>query len=275
MLKTDRVAVAGDWHVNTQWACHAVNVVADAGLTTILHLGDFAIWPGRTGLGFRKAVSEVCARRGVTIYVTPGNHEDWDQITAEPLTDLGDGIGPFAWFTEQIAVLPRGHRFSIVGSGGVERTFLSLGGAPSIDYQWRRIGSDWWINEAITDDDVARVTAESEAAGPVDVMLTHDAPEPLAPTLQRIVDNNPGGYPIKAVYYAAVGRERLTRAFDAARPSLLFHGHYHMREGDVVLGAASGPDPFTARIESLNMDGESGNLVALDIATLAVTDLAA
>ena len=281
MNHREKVVVAGDWHGNTLWAMHAVAATAEAGCDVLLHLGDFGIWPGLSGARYLGAVEYACAENGVTVLVTPGNHEDWDRIDRAEATDRGDGWGAVKWFTDHIAVLPRGHRFTLTGTGGVERTVVSLGGAPSIDFRDRTIGRTWWLQEAITPADVDAVIAD----GPADYMLTHDTPEPATRIVDQIIRGNPGGWPYDVREYCAEGRRRMTRAFHSVRPRVLLHGHYHVRDTDTVIGDADG-DPFTCRIESLGMDGtplrtygglpadrREGNAVVLDVATGTVTDL--
>jgi hypothetical protein len=84
--------------------------------------------------------------------------------------------------------LPRGARFTVVG-----RSFVSLGGAPSIDFETRVPGGDWWPTEMITYEDVAHVVA----GGTADVMLTHDAPDApwQTPAVHAVCSGNPGGWP--------------------------------------------------------------------------------
>lgn len=109
-------------------------------------------------------MEKVCRQSGVVILVRPGNHEWWEAIDQIALVDRGDGWGAVKWVTDHIAVLPRGHRSTRTtgtegGAPPMSRSFVSLGGAPSIDYLWRRQGVSWWPSEQITDDDVAAVVA--------------------------------------------------------------------------------------------------------------------
>ena len=155
-------------------------------------------------------------------------------------------------------MLPRGYRFELEG-----RTFVSLGGAPSVDLADRSHGNDWWPEEMITDDDVAGVVE----GGYADVMLAHDAP--LAPCeVDRVAylrSHNEWGWPDRALAHARVGAERMHDAFLGVAPKLFVHGHYHVvGETTVVLpGRGCG-----TRIWSLNCDGVDGNVRYLDLATI-------
>lgn len=251
------VALAGDWHGNTRWAIARIADVAERGVALILHLGDFGIWPGPSGRLYLDRLEEACAERGVGIWVTPGNHEDWGRLArlwADPAR-----TGRPLHLTKHIAVLPRGYRFELEG-----RTFVSLGGAPSVDLADRSRGTDWWPEEMITPEDVEAVVA----GGYADVMLAHDAP--LAPyevdRVGYIRTHNEGGWPDRALAYARVGAERMHDAFLGVAPRLLAHGHYHV-SGETT-GALPGRD-YDTQIWSLNCDGVDGNVRFLDLATLS------
>ncbi|GAA1506069.1 metallophosphoesterase [Nocardioides humi] len=120
------VALAGDWHGNTRWALARIADVAERGVALILHLGDFGIWPGTSGRTYLDRLEDACTEHGVGIWVTPGNHEDWGRLTR--LWADSAHAGQPLHLTKHIAVLPRGYRFELEG-----RTFVSLGGAPSVD----------------------------------------------------------------------------------------------------------------------------------------------
>ena len=97
--------------------------------------------------------------------------------------------------------------------------FLALGGAYSIDEDYRTPGKSWWATELINSEDQERAIA----GGPVDVMVTHDSPEGVdIPTLRRWA-------PIPK---SQANRERLLEVVKAVRPLYLTHGHYHDRYSD-------------------------------------------
>lgn len=249
------VALAGDWHGNTRWAAARIAEVAAYDVALILHLGDFGVWPGPSGRWYIEHLEDACAKYGVGIWVTPGNHEDWGRLArlwADP-----HHTGRPLHLSKHIAILPRGHRFELKG-----RSFVSLGGAPSVDLNFRSRGHDWWPQEAITDDDVERVIE----GGHADVMLAHDAP--LAPYevphVARIRAET-GTWPDNALAYARVGAERMHQAFLGVRPLLFAHGHYHVSDETTVELPATG---YPTKIWSLNCDGVDGNIRYLDLTTL-------
>lgn len=62
-----------------------------------------------------------------------------------------------------------------------------------------------------------------------------------------------------------VSRDRLREAVNATRPRLQFAGHWHERLV-LELDRDDGDEPTTVHV--LNMDGEAGNWVILDLETL-------
>jgi hypothetical protein len=254
------VAVAGDWDSTIDWARRCIETVAGQGIHTLLHLGDFGLSPSPAGQAFLAAVDEACLEHDVTIYVTPGNHENWPAILTAPVAERNE-IGLVAWFGERIAVLPRGHRFTLGDS-----TFVSLGGAPSIDYEFRVSGVDWWPEEMITQDDVAAVVA----GGHAEIMLAHDAPDAPWQTdkVAAVCANNPGGWPAKVRAYATSGRRRLTEAFLAVEPELYLHGHYHLADRKHLKLPSRGR---SCNMVALDCEWTPGNLQFLDLTTLSLT----
>ena len=248
------IALAGDWHGNKDWALRCLRHLSALGVREVFHLGDFGIWPGPKGRDF--VLDAYLASEEMVIFVTPGNHDDYDQIAELPALDLGRDMGAVQWMTDHIALLPRNHRFS---RGGW--SFVSLGGAPSIDFEYRARGEQWWDAELITNEQVEAVVA----AGPADVMLAHDAPDTDYATgaVGRILATNPMGYSVEALTYCAVGRMRMTQAFLAVQPRVFVHGHYHVRDERVM--RIPGWNHYT---EMVSVDGDhrvDGNLVLLHL----------
>lgn len=121
-----QVAVAGDWHGNTLWALKQLETMARHGITTCLHVGDFGLYRTPFWRRYLDTVDAAAAAHGITIAVTDGNHEDhaW---RLELARKHGDSPAPVR---DNIWLLPRGDRWTAVG-----RSFLSLGGAPSINFE--------------------------------------------------------------------------------------------------------------------------------------------
>lgn len=218
----DVLRVCGDWHGATRWAkCQ----ITDAGLvgtlgekrTAILVVGDFGYWVDNEFTEeFLSTVSREAGEWGIDLYFLDGNHEDHTRIAALDQTRpaaLPDHPG--------ITYLPRGARWSWWG-----KTFMAVGGAPSVDKHHRVEGRDWWPGEELTDEQVQHCTRE----GRVDVVLAHDCPTGV--DIPRVGDGiafTPSTWwPDEAIRRSNAHRERMARIADAVSPAMWVHGHYHV-----------------------------------------------
>lgn len=242
------VGFAGDWHGNSQWAAIAIPALRRAGVHTLFHVGDFGIWPGDTS--FIDTVEHWAKLAELTVWVTPGNHEDYDRIDELFATQPDEP----AQLSEHIMLLPRGYRWEQSG-----RSFVSLGGAASVDYRDRTPGRSWWIQEQILPTDVERATR----SGPADILITHEAPLLGTEAVARIRRMNPQGWPAETLAYARAGQELITTAAEVIKPSLHVHGHWHAPD-EVQFSDGR-------RVYSMGMDFQSHNLAALDLTTMSWT----
>jgi len=244
------VAIAGDWHSNINWVGKAIPSIArDApGVKTILHLGDFGIGSGARARKFIEAVDYWCAKAGISrLLVTPGNHEDWawleDAFAAQPGVPVS--------LSSIVAVLPRGYRFEI-GT----RTFVSFGGAASVDFEMRLAGVNWFAREMPTQKDVDLAVRDGSA----DVLLTHETIDGGTSATETILNRNPLGFGPDALDYSRQSRALVTGVWKAISPTLLFHGHMHAAD-EIALSSGQ-------RVISLGRDGQTRNLGLLELATL-------
>jgi len=248
-----RVAFAGDWHGNLSWVQRAIPFLAREarGVRTILHVGDFGIWPERQGKGFLASVDYWCGRAGIErVLVTAGNHEDWDRLDAAFARQPGEAVQ----LSNVVWAMPRGYRFSLAG-----RTFMSFGGAASLDYAHRIVGKSWWLTEVPTEEDVAAAVE----GGSVDVLISHEAVNGGTTEVQRVLSSNLSGWSAEALAYAATSRDRVTRVWNAVRPAVLAHGHMHLKD-EIELDDGR-------RVYSLGQDSQDGNLALLSLEDLRWT----
>lgn len=244
-----RFGIAGDWHGNWRWGNKCIETFYESGVKTIFQLGDFGIWHGKWGdeyLGKLRAQLEACG--DMKIFVTLGNHENYDLIDQMEFDELG-----IKWPRHNIGLLPRPFRFT---QGGYE--FLSLGGAPSINYEDLTQGKNWWPQEMISDDEVDLAVE----GGSADIMFAHDAPENGTRVVQDIITHNPQGWSGAGTMYARVGRDRMTRAVQAVQPQVFMHGHYHVKDSGWL---NYGDDTYPGVIHSIGMDGTPHNIAILDL----------
>lgn len=260
-----RIGIVGDTHGNSNVTLSILNYFALEGITEIHSVGDFGFWPGKPGMQFLTQVNTELAKNGQTLYVTPGNHEDYNFIR-EIMTHAPSHEDGWARAREHILVAPRGHRWEREGV-----SFVSLGGAPSVDRAWRvrsqrQTGYPvWWKAEDITREDMYK-TMEG---GYANVMITHDAPFGV-PTVENGIAGNPQGFDEEDLLYAYEGRLKMREVVDVVRPKLLFHGHYHFPVDDQIeiFNEYSGIDD-PVHVYGLAADGTPYSLGILDLETLS------
>lgn len=252
-----RLLVAGDTHGNLGWLTELASLAVEHRCEGIIQLGDFGFWPDPKVLrecsrvtlneGWLTAVCDALTSQSVWLRVIDGNHDFHPAVLAAYPPD-----------TEGISVV-RDHRLDWATRGarwewcGVR--FGALGGAYSIDRMWREPGVTWWETERITDAQRDRL-----GRGPLDVLLTHDAPEGVG---WPEVDT--GG--LKDDPSSRANRAQVEKARRATRPAILLHGHYHLRYQTKM------SDPDT-RIEGLAADiqADGGSWGVLELPSLAFTD---
>ena len=275
-----QVLMLGDSHGNVSFMKRAFKQVVardGADVEAVISVGDFGIWPGRSGQAFLDDAEMRAAKAEVPIIVVPGNHDDYDQLDA--LTPDADGWLPLR---EHITAAPRGHSFEIGG-----RTFLACGGAASPDgpggifpqvrgpgpalvrrYD-RRTGrmvqgeevrdrGGWWPQEIVTAADVRRCLATIDRLArdgrQVDIMVTHDVPSEV------VMEGPPFARGVEV-------RDRLQQVLDAARPQLLFAGHWHRYQVHRLRH-----DPHTyAVVLSADVNPAAPQWALVDLDTLEVT----
>jgi hypothetical protein len=245
LAEPERVAFAGCWHGNTNYAKKAIRHAADQGATAIVHTGDLGYWVRSAAM---EALSVTLYQHGLRMLWVDGDHDDHPGLAH--LAPDGHGLHPVA---DQIWHLPRGYRWT-----WASLRFLAMGGARSIDRRFRTPGQDWWPQEAIT-------TTQALAAisqGPADVMVTHDCPSGVTPA--GLVSPLPAAW-IPEEPSADAHRTLLGSVVDEVGPAWLIHGHYHAR----YTTHRSGPARI-CRVEGLSREGDSltNNLVVLDLAEM-------
>lgn len=212
---------------------YLIRVAKAENCDAIFNVGDFGYWPHtEDGQRYLRKVNRMLANgedHDFTLYWIDGNHENFDWLFCKELkhnayypVSLANGmysIGP------NVRYVPRGYTFVWDGV-----KFLAMGGAISIDKAHRRTGSSWWMQEALTKEDVERGinNAQNGSQELADVLICHDAPSyvdvPLHGGLNDYVSK------VKALdAETAINRSLLTTLVEAVRPKQIYHGHYHIR----------------------------------------------
>jgi hypothetical protein len=260
------VGLVGDLEGERDAAVRWLRVLGERGDVHVAYqLGDLRFGMGQEPEAYLAAIDSVCARYELRLFCINGNHENWaelDRLWRTPSWVDGDGGLKPIEVTEHVTLLPRGHRWNLGG-----RSFVALGGAPSINRHLLTEGVDWWPSEVLLDEHIDAVIA----GGHADVMLTHDSPSSpyCAPQVDEILgrnaSDNPMEWPESSLAYAEEGLAKMTRAVLGVRPIFLAHGHFHVAgEGVVQLPQAA----RATTIWSLAARHEAGTVRVLDLDSL-------
>lgn len=229
-----KIGILGDVHSSTSWFEFAMWKFNKEGINRVLQVGDFGIGQADYSNLFLKRANRVAKHYGIRVYVTPGNHEDWDYINELHAGGNVNEEGFTILRQKNLLMADRGFRWTWDGV-----SFVSLGGAPSVDRAWRakqqggmfamRRDRLWYEKEMITQEDVDKTVA----GGYADVMVAHDAPRNV-PTIDNMIKGNPHGFRAEDLLYADEGRDLMDQAFKGVAPRTFLHGHYHTRVNDMI-----------------------------------------
>jgi hypothetical protein len=256
------IGLIGDLEGDRDWAVTRLRELGERGdVQVACQLGDLRFGMGPDHRGYLAAIEAVCAEVGLRLLCINGNHENWallDHLWAERRWQNEDGSRRPIEVSDHVTVLPRGHRWEMGG-----RSFVALGGAPSVNRLRLTEGIDWWPSEVIEEEHVEATIA----GGHAEVMLTHDSPgapyctDPVA----DVMTTNPNGWPESILAYAEEGIDKVTRAVIGVAPLLLAHGHFHLSGEAVVRLPGSAHD---TTVWSLAANQDPGNVRLLDLHTL-------
>jgi hypothetical protein len=251
---TTRIGIAGDWHGTLSWALTQVTRFASEGITEVLHLGDFGLLDDELGLEYLNTLNAALADANMNLLVTLGNHENFwmTQTMTTSQNPEYDGWLVYEKLTN-IMFAPRGHRWTRDGV-----SFVSLGGANSINRFDLMENINWWAGEQISYGDVYNTIA----GGHADVFIAHDCP-----TGVELFGNkgDDGSWSVEAMNYAAHSRDSLRTAVDAVKPDVLFHGHYHHYLDVVTDLTDSDGNTYPLHTIGLDKDGTTQNIGVLEL----------
>jgi predicted phosphodiesterase len=238
----EKVLIAGDWHGNIPWMQTVLVKAAADGYRTLIHVGDLAVlWPGEQQ--FTRRLVRCLRELDLRLIFVDGNHDVHPKLRALPRN--ADGFGAIS---DRLLYAPRGHRWELDGV-----RFGALGGAHSIDKQWRTEGQTWWPQEDVTAEDVKALGDE-----PLDVLITHEAPAGI--NVQSFLA---GQLPAELDQESYNSRLHVLDAVRATEPELVFCGHWHQRHAETLPGSGT-------RVEVLDREKSEGNLVTLHLEDLTI-----
>ena len=197
-----KLILAGDTHGSKMQIEYLCQVAIANDVDKIVQLGDY-------GIGFdpywNNAVNKRAKAAEIDFYFLRGNHDAPSEIRKLVDVDLME----IQSMDTNLYYLPDGCKWDWDGC-----TFMSVGGAHSIDQQWRTEGISWWADEEPQRHQVERAIDQ----GDVDVLLTHDAPEGCVDGIGGPNDRFPD---------ATASRLAISAVFNSCLPEYLYHGHYH------------------------------------------------
>lgn len=231
-----RVLIVGDTHSDASFVSNIHRVAkalegTEEAISTIVQLGDFGFTFDSNMLASIRAWLD--RDENHRWYWIDGNHDHHDYLdnlvsltgwtspismSLLPFKDQHDR-GGWIKFPDRLFYCPRGSTWTLGST-----TCMALGGAYSIDKQYRTPGRSWWYQELITESDLRRVEhVMQEREDTIEVMFTHDTPitEPFETELNR------NGY--KVGHESRMNRQAMSAAVEMVKPKDLYHGHYHHR----------------------------------------------
>lgn len=229
-----QITVFGDWHGNRKWAVGQLNHCRNDGSDIFFHVGDFGVW-GWPEDDFVHAVNEELVQQGKELWFIDGNHENFHIL--ENLQSDDRGLGKVA---SNIFHVPRGMKWR-----WGKTDIIALGGAVSIDREFRKVGVSWFPQEQITRDDLEKALSQGHA----DIIFTHDAPE-------ITWESRTYGWPQYLLDESAITRRYIAELIRSSGARMCVHGHHHRRyEGSYGM----------CKVVGLDCDGGDFNLNALII----------
>lgn len=199
-----RILTVGDSHGNAGFMATVFDYADQLDCDAVLQVGDFGYWPHTGwGLDYLDEIEALAQITDIPLWFIDGNHDNHDLLAlleGEELEVRG-----------MVTYLPRGTRWEW---GGVR--FAALGGAYSIDQEWRTVGESWWPGEEITAADVQKLGRKG-----VDVLVCHDTP--------TWVPMGDKGIIVRHEEAARRSRALIDRAVDQTHPTLILSGHWHQR----------------------------------------------
>lgn len=181
-----QIFITGDLHGEIEISkLNMKNFPEQANLTKndyLIICGDFGlVWQGgKQEEYWRKWLN---SRNFTTLFVD-GNHENFDTLDSMTVHNWNGGRVHFV--EEYIIHLMRGQVFTIS-----DLTFFTMGGASSIDREFRREGISWWPQEIPTADDFAEGLDNLEKYNwEVDYILTHTTSRTIMDKMGYVKEQN-------------------------------------------------------------------------------------
>ena len=247
-----KILVAGDWHGNSYAAQSCMEDAERENCDAIFQVGDFGVSFGiDRPIRFVTNVSNLANRWGIPVYFIDGNHENFDAI-GEWVNNADRDENGHIEVATNLFYVPRG---SVWRWG--DKTFAAMGGAASIDRDWRTEGFDYFPQELISYADGLRlIENDSKFAGRIDYFFTHDCS-----------DRTPWGFQLVPDILSQRNRQTIDNLLNILRPRYHFHGHMHkMYDWWENYGQLNQPDVYdVTHVYGLNFENERHSRGVLDV----------
>jgi len=210
----DNIAIAGDWHGDTMTATQNIYRASNLGVRVIFQLGDFGLMPGIRTKKYLNDINDVAKNAGIVIYWLDGNHEDFNRIEKKR-SNIKEAI---TYYRKNIAHMARGTRWSMS-----DIDFCAVGGAVSLDKNYRTENLSWWRQEELTYNQINDIAQY----GKTDILLSHDLTYEIeVPGIKH--REYTVTWDKKELERAWVHRERLGELTAMLSPTHIYHGHFHL-----------------------------------------------
>jgi predicted phosphodiesterase len=187
-----KIVVCGDIHGNFNQLNTFIN--KNRGIELILQCGDFGYWPKEPAYRL-----ENIKNQNTKICWCDGNHEDFSELSRfDDVTEI----------VPNIFYMPRGSILELPD----KRKVLFIGGALSIDRQWRILGHSYFNEETITQRDIMNLPDEN-----IDIVVSHTAPNEF-----KVFDYHRDDFG-----FNDPSRDALSYVLNKYKPKLWFNGHMH------------------------------------------------
>ena len=204
MERYKNIIVVGDIHGQF----HELNkLIKDEKPDIILSTGDFGYWNSKD---FEKSLELLDTK----LYWCDGNHENHDllnevtNMTRDPFE-----IIPNCFY------MPRGSVLNLN-----EKNIMFVGGADSIDKEYRTIGFDWFAQELISENDWLNI---NDVEKDIDIVISHTAPNYFKIETQLEKKDS------RVEKSLDPSRHFLDKVYNKFKPSEWYFGHWHLYHSDI------------------------------------------
>ena len=191
-----KTRIVGDIHGNV----HAYKAILENWKGPSVQVGDFGV--GFAGPSWHNSVNDYHTANPQHRFIR-GNHDNPDKCKNDMVSYINDGV--------------------------VEGGVMYVGGAWSIDRQWRTEGLDWWEDEELSYQNLSDMMVLYNKIRPR-VMITHDCPTSVAYAL----------FISKGISMGKQFKTRTAEAFEqmfaAHRPEHWLFGHWHHTVNQNIYG---------------------------------------